>query len=77
MYSKSGINKNITLQSGIISFKNLNSGFLKMNFSENSRGKDYEVTLERINEFMVEVNQLFIEILNPEIPFTENKNLPF
>lgn len=77
MYSKNLTNKNINLQSGIISFKNLNSGFLKMNFSENSRGKDYEVTLERINEFMVEVNQLFIEILNPEIPFTENKNLPF
>lgn len=65
------------LQSGIISFKNLNSGFLKMNFSEKYRGADYEVSEERIHEFMVEIKNLISEILDPKIPFIENKNLPF
>lgn len=65
------------LQSGIISFKNLNSGFLKMNFSEKPRGKDYNVSEERIQDFIVEIKNLISEILNPQIPFIENKNLPF
>ncbi len=65
------------LESGVISFKNLNSGFLKMNFSENPKGKDYEVTSERIDEFLEEFKELVKEVLNPDIPFIENKNLPF
>ena len=66
-----------TIESGVISFKNLNSGYLKMNFSEKPRGKDYEVTPERIEEFIVELKELIKEILNPELAFVENKNLPF
>ncbi|MBG7629988.1 MAG: PD-(D/E)XK nuclease family protein [Bacteroidetes bacterium] len=65
------------LQSGIISFKNLKEGFLKMNFTEQFRGKDYQVTNERIDDFMEVINNLIIEILNPEIPFKQNENLPF
>ncbi|WP_456378703.1 PD-(D/E)XK nuclease family protein [Lutibacter sp.] len=67
----------LELQSGIISFKNLNSGFLKMNFSENPRGKDYNVSEERIQDFILEIKNLIREILNPQTPFIENKNLPF
>ncbi len=75
---KSKINKPISqLQSGVISFKNLKSGFLKINFSENPRGMDYEVTEEKIQDFMNEIKNLITEILDPNIPFTENKNLPF
>lgn len=66
-----------TVESGVISFKNLNSGYLKMNFSEKARGKDYEVTSERIDEFIVEIKELIKEILNPELAFVENKDLPF
>jgi len=65
------------LQSGIISFKNLKEGFLKMNFTDQFRGKDYQVTNERIGDFMEVINNLIIEILNPEIPFKQNENLPF
>ena len=65
------------LQSGVISFKNLNSGFIKMNFSDKFRGTDYEVTEERVQDFMVEIKNLIREILDPAIPFIENKNLPF
>ena len=65
------------LEAGIISFKNLHSGFLKMNFSEKSRGKENAVTKEKLVEFQVELNRIIKEILNPEIPFIENTNLPF
>jgi len=65
------------LQSGVISFKNLNSGFLKMNFSEKPRGTDFEVSTERINDFMLEIKNFISIILDPAIPFIENKNLPF
>ena len=65
------------LQSGIISFKNLKSGFLKMNFSDKFRGVDNLVSEEKINNFMFELEQLILEILNPEIPFKQNENLPF
>jgi hypothetical protein len=77
MYSKNNAASLSQLQSGIISFKNLNSGFLKMNFSEKFRGIDSLVSEERINDFMLEINNLIKEILNPEIPFIQNENLPF
>ncbi|WP_372794690.1 PD-(D/E)XK nuclease family protein [Lutibacter sp.] len=74
----SKMNKQISpLQSGVISFKNLNSGFIKINFSDKFRGTDYEVTEERIQDFIVEIRKLISEILDPAIPFIENKNLPF
>lgn len=77
MYTQSSGNSFETVESGVISFKNLNSGFLKMNFSDKFRGKDYQVTPDRIEEFLIEIKELIKEILNPEIPFVENKNLPF
>lgn len=65
------------LESGIISFKNLKPGFLKMNFSTTPRGKDNNVSEERMSDFMVEIKNLIVEILNPEIPFIQNQDLPF
>lgn len=59
------------IEAGIISFKNLNNGFLKMNFAE-GRGKEYTVSEERINEFLVELKRIITEIFNPEMPFIEN-----
>ncbi len=64
------------IEAGIISFKNLKEGFLKMNFSEN-KTKDYKVTEERLSIFMIEIEKLIGEILNPKIPFVQNKDLPF
>lgn len=65
------------LESGIISFKNLRSGFIKMNFSDKFRGVDNVVTEERIHSFMIEIKHLLREIINPNIPFKQNENLPF
>ena len=66
MYSK---NKSITtkIESGIISFKNLKSGFLKVDFGKN----DYEITQERIDEFIDAIKELIKEIFDVSIPFTE------
>ena len=48
-----------------------------MNFSEKFRGLDTLVSEERINDFMLEINNLIKEILNPDLPFIQNENLPF
>lgn len=72
--SKTAFNE---LESGIISFKNLKAGFMKMNFSTASRGQDNQVSEDRITDFMLEIKKLIVEILNPEIPFKQNQDLPF
>ncbi len=69
--------KDIPLEAGIISFKKLKSGFMKLNFSEKYRGKDHEVTSERIANFIEQVSLLLKEIYNPEVSFIEPADLPF
>ncbi|MFA5300303.1 MAG: PD-(D/E)XK nuclease family protein [Lutibacter sp.] len=65
------------VEAGIISFKNLNSGFLKMNFSEKRGVTDSFISQENTDQFLVELKRIIFEILNPEIPFIQNQNLPF
>ena len=77
MYLENNKKPLIKFESGVISFKNLNSGFLKMNFSEKRGGVDTQVSEERISDFMQEIKILIKEILNPEVPFIQNENLPF
>ena len=55
------------LEGGIISFKNLKSGLLKVDFNK----KDNTITSEKLDEFMVSIKNLIIELFNPDIPFTE------
>lgn len=65
------------LEAGIYSFKNLKKGFLKMNFSTNSRKPDSTVTEERLEEFMVEIKEYIKEIFNSEIDFIEPIDLKY
>jgi len=66
MYSKSKpIHSKI--ESGIISFKNLKSGLIKVDFGK----KDYEITPERIDEFITSIKEIIKEIFDTSIPFTE------
>jgi len=70
LYSK---NKNINLEdqnveSGIISFKNLKAGFMKIN--NTSLGQN------ELDQFLTQLNKLLIEIYNSEIPFKEKEILP-
>lgn len=66
----------LPIEAGIISFKNLNKGFLK--FAKKDRigpnaKKDTLITQETINNFSIELKQLILEICNKEIPFTEKE----
>ncbi|WGH74550.1 PD-(D/E)XK nuclease family protein [Tenacibaculum tangerinum] len=65
------------LEAGIISFKNLKSGFLQMNFSSNYRTPDNAITQEKLEDFMTEIKAIILELYNPAINFVEVANLPY
>ena len=66
------------LEAGIFSFKNLNKGFLKVNFSASSASKlaENNITPKKIAQFMDVVKTVLLEIYNPETPFLEPQDLP-
>jgi hypothetical protein len=64
-------------EGGIVSFKNLQSGFLKLNFTAQRSGLNTLITEEIMTQFLEELENIIEEILNPEIPFEENLNSPF
>lgn len=65
------INMN-NVEAGIISFKNLGSGFLKFGTKTSAYSKrDYQITEETLETFTIELKKLIMEICNPDIPFTE------
>ncbi len=55
-------------EAGIISFKNLKSGFLKF-----AHEKDPHITKETLECFQEQLKSLIMEICNPEIPFKEKE----
>ncbi len=65
------------IEAGIISFKNLKSGFLKMNFSSNYRAPDNQVTQEKLDEFMNEIKEILKELYSAEVGFVEPADLPY
>ena len=66
-----------TLKAGIFSFKNVNQGFLSINFSSNYRSPDYTITQEKLEEFLVEIKEYIKEIYNKEIGFIEPPDLKY
>ena len=65
------------LKGGIYSFKNLNSGFLAINFSSNYRNPDHIITEEKLEEFIKELKVYIKEIYNTEIGFIEPADLKY
>lgn len=65
------------LTAGIFSFKNLNKGFLPVNFSSNYRNSDLKITQQRLEEFIEEIKKYILEIYNPAIEFVEPENLKY
>jgi len=63
------------LEAGIISFKNLNNGFLKFAKRDKPRGgtKETSITEEILNEFSLQLKKLILQICDPEMPFTEKE----
>ena len=66
---------NFPIEAGIISFKNLQSGFLKFTKREQPRGgnKDTLITEVTLNNYFQELKKLIIEICNPKINFIEKE----
>lgn len=66
---------NFPIEAGIISFKNLSSGFIKFSKKENSRSrtKNTLITEDTLSSFQIELKKLIIEICNPNIDFTEKE----
>lgn len=78
LYTKSktfDFSKNI--KAGIYSFKNLNEGFLSINFSSNYRNPDTIITEEKLEEFIAELKGYIKEIYNPEVAFIEPADLKY
>ena len=77
LYTKQKVVKGSTnIEAGIISFKNLKSGFLKMDFDKGRKG-DYEITTERLEEFMEEIKTVIKEMYDKNVPFEEPVDLPY
>ena len=74
--SLNNIDESQNIEAGIISFKNLNSGFLKMNFGV-GRSTDSNISKARMEDFMEELKLILKEIFNPDIPFKENPDKAF
>ena len=77
LYNQETTNKSKPIEAGIISFKNLNSGFIKMNFSEKRGVNENLITQEKLELFLEELKGIIIEIMDSNIPFKQNENLPF
>ena len=62
--------KGLEIEAGIISFKNLKSGFLPFNLKQDKEGTEV-VTPEILNDYLEQIVILLQDILNVEIPFEE------
>ena len=65
----------LPLEAGIISFKNLSSGFLKFAKKESiyNRSKNTLISEETLRFFEMELKKLILEICNPEMDFIEKE----
>lgn len=63
------------VEAGIISFKNLNNGFLKFGVKEStySRTKDELITQDTLSNYFIELKKLILEICNPDSDFIEKE----
>lgn len=61
-------------EAGIISFKNLGSGFLKFGTKTSAYSqRDQQVSTDTLEKFTIELKKLIIEICDPAIPFIEKE----
>ncbi|WP_029036448.1 PD-(D/E)XK nuclease family protein [Salinimicrobium xinjiangense] len=64
------------VEAGIISFKNLQGGFLKFCKKDKTgygAKKDTDITTETLAEFQEQLKKLILEIFDPNIPFVEKE----
>ncbi|APY08369.1 hypothetical protein BWZ20_08685 [Winogradskyella sp. J14-2] len=65
----------LPIEAGIISFKNLNGGFLKFGKKDSTHTKNKEqlITEDTLSNFEIELKKLITEICNPSVDFTEKE----
>ena len=61
---------NSHLETGIISFRNINAGALRIKFMD----KTHQITSEKLTEYKKGITKLILEILEINIPFIEKEN---
>ncbi|WP_109302137.1 PD-(D/E)XK nuclease family protein [Aquimarina sp. AU474] len=63
-----------SFQAGIISFKNLQEGFLKFGTKESIRGKaNHQITDQVFDEFLKQLKKIIFEIFDIKIPFIQKE----
>lgn len=65
------------LEAGIYSFKNLNSGFLPIDFALPRRKAETKITQEKLDEFIEEIKIYIKEIYSSKIDFLEPADLRY
>ena len=63
-----------SFQAGIISFKNLQEGFLAFGTKEKIRSKpNHEISSEVFEQFLTQLKTLILEIFSPDKDFVEKE----
>ena len=65
------------LEAGIYSFKNLNSGFLAVDFAPARKVPETSITSEKLDEFIVEIKKYISEIYTLTVDFVEPADLRY
>lgn len=67
----------LPVQAGIISFKNFQAGFMPFGKKESSRARKANTSIddEILESFSAQLNQLILELMDPSIPFVEERDL--
>jgi hypothetical protein len=70
MFENHELKQNREVSAGIISFKNMKSGFLPFGLGKR-KDTELAISTDILEDFKAELETLIVEIFNPEIPFKE------
>jgi hypothetical protein len=59
-------------EAAIISLRDLNKGLINFGVKESSTKTDYVIGKDKIKIFQKKLNELVLEIMDPNIPFVKN-----
>jgi ATP-dependent helicase/DNAse subunit B len=71
MYFKNS-SKVLKSEAAIISLRDLNKGLINFGVKESSTKTDYIIDKDKIKIFEKKINELVLEIMDPNIPFAKN-----
>jgi hypothetical protein len=78
LYTKNNaIDFNKPITAGIYSFKNLNTGFIPIDFKMPRKPSETAITKPILEAFLEELKTYILEIYTKDIPFLEPANLEY